>query len=481
MSSLPSQVGHGDTAEYQTVPYILGIAHPTGFPAYVLTGWLFSHVLAFGTIAWRMNAYSAICTALTAGGVVLLASALGTGAIAATAAGLTFAFGAAVWHGAAFASAHSLSGLLIVGALLGSVSFARSGQRRVLLAACACAGFGLATQPETIWVLPALVVAALWQRARLPARTVLTALTLVLLPLLLYAYLPIRSEIVAAQHLDPTAAAPLDGAGSLDWDYNHPRTLDGFLNEVLGRNEHAGPLAVRALEPRYALAAIIFWFAHAPEEFSPWFLFLAAAGCIALALRDRRALSVVVAGTAGGLLFAASYREDVELYRYFLVSSAATAALAAAAVRLPLPRVRPEAVAGGVTILLALVAATTWLGNRALAAELRYGGGQPEIDAAARDIPDGAIIVTSWYDAPTLGYGAAIEHALGSRTVVHGIPYQFVDRFPSWARARRVVIFGWGSEINLDAIPPSWLHELPSTLQFYRVFEVNPRQSPSDS
>ena len=31
-------VGYWDTGEMDTVPYILGIAHPTGFPAYVLLG-----------------------------------------------------------------------------------------------------------------------------------------------------------------------------------------------------------------------------------------------------------------------------------------------------------------------------------------------------------------------------------------------------------------------------------------------------------
>jgi hypothetical protein len=56
---LPMQVWNGDTAEAQTVPFILGIAHPTGFPAYTPAGWLFTHVVAFGTVAWRMNLFAA--------------------------------------------------------------------------------------------------------------------------------------------------------------------------------------------------------------------------------------------------------------------------------------------------------------------------------------------------------------------------------------------------------------------------------------
>ena len=39
-------VARWDTAEAQTVPPLLGTMHPTGFPAYVLLGWLASVVLA---------------------------------------------------------------------------------------------------------------------------------------------------------------------------------------------------------------------------------------------------------------------------------------------------------------------------------------------------------------------------------------------------------------------------------------------------
>ena len=38
-------LGFWDTAEVQTVAPVLGTAHPTGFPTYVLLGWLASVVL----------------------------------------------------------------------------------------------------------------------------------------------------------------------------------------------------------------------------------------------------------------------------------------------------------------------------------------------------------------------------------------------------------------------------------------------------
>jgi len=57
-----------DTGELQAVAPLMGTAHPTGFPTYVLLGWLASILLQpFGEPAFRMNLFSAICLSLAAG------------------------------------------------------------------------------------------------------------------------------------------------------------------------------------------------------------------------------------------------------------------------------------------------------------------------------------------------------------------------------------------------------------------------------
>jgi hypothetical protein len=66
IASLRPGVDYWDTGELQTVPFILGIAHPSGFPAYVLIGWLWSHVVPFGDPAYRMNLLSAVAMATAA-------------------------------------------------------------------------------------------------------------------------------------------------------------------------------------------------------------------------------------------------------------------------------------------------------------------------------------------------------------------------------------------------------------------------------
>jgi hypothetical protein len=61
--TLAPGVASWDTAEFQTVGPVLGTAHPTGYPAYVILGFIASHLLPFGDAAYRMNLLQAILAA----------------------------------------------------------------------------------------------------------------------------------------------------------------------------------------------------------------------------------------------------------------------------------------------------------------------------------------------------------------------------------------------------------------------------------
>ena len=55
-----------DSLEFQLVAPTLGIAHPTGYPLYTITGGVWSRLLfPFGNWAWRMNIFSALAAAFT--------------------------------------------------------------------------------------------------------------------------------------------------------------------------------------------------------------------------------------------------------------------------------------------------------------------------------------------------------------------------------------------------------------------------------
>ena len=64
MATLLPDVGVWDTAEFQTLGPVLGIAHPTGYPTYTLLLWLASVVLQpFGNEAYRADLLSATLVA----------------------------------------------------------------------------------------------------------------------------------------------------------------------------------------------------------------------------------------------------------------------------------------------------------------------------------------------------------------------------------------------------------------------------------
>ncbi|MBI1878497.1 MAG: DUF2723 domain-containing protein, partial [Chloroflexi bacterium] len=62
-STLAPTVLEGDTALYEYTPYVLGVTYPTGYPLYILLGKLWVTFFPFGGLAWRMNLFSALCSA----------------------------------------------------------------------------------------------------------------------------------------------------------------------------------------------------------------------------------------------------------------------------------------------------------------------------------------------------------------------------------------------------------------------------------
>lgn len=434
---VPQDVSIGDAAEAQTVPYILGIAHPTGFPAYVLAGWLVSHALAVGTIAWRLNVLAVLGTAVGAAGVAVLGIELGAPSIAAVCAAATFAFGPTIWRDAITANAQTFSAACSVLVLASAVAFANRGKASALLTGALAAGVGIAAHPAAIWSIPALVVAVAYRRDVSPRIAMLAVLSLVT-PLLLYAYLPLRSAIIAAHGLDPAAGAPLFGSGEIDWGTKARHSLAGFADEVFARNENAGESLVRAFDVRALPQALTLWFAQTRAQYDPIFRTLAVFGFGVAIRHNSRAIAVLIAGTIGGIAFAYVYRLDANIERYTFVSLAMLAAVAAASA---------APIAGGVTRGMARTLATLLLAA-SVAICLMHGApampatadGEPIIAAIAASMPPNAIVVAQWNDAAALAYAAYAEHKLAERTIVSEWPGDDDARYPQWARSRPVAL-----------------------------------------
>ena len=74
-----------DSGEFQFVVPTLGLAHPTGYPLYLLLGKLFT-ALPVGDVAYRVNLFSAVAMAVTQSSARSLSGApSGTGGASASA------------------------------------------------------------------------------------------------------------------------------------------------------------------------------------------------------------------------------------------------------------------------------------------------------------------------------------------------------------------------------------------------------------
>lgn len=225
-SGLMPGVGFWDTGEFQTVLPILGTAHPTGYPTYVLIGWLASLLLTpFGEPAFRINILSLLAVAGAAGLTVVLVRRLTASLAIGIATGLGLALTPVVWANATRADPHPLHLLfvaLILLLLVGWEAARRSGSAtadRWLVAAAAAFGLSAGNHSLTLLLAPPIglyvlaVDPEIFRRPRLVATCVIS---LVVALGGVYLELPVRAGLIPA---------PLV--------YARPDTWDGFWSVVL--------------------------------------------------------------------------------------------------------------------------------------------------------------------------------------------------------------------------------------------------------
>ncbi|MCR4407695.1 MAG: DUF2723 domain-containing protein [Anaerolineae bacterium] len=221
--TLAPSLCQGDAGEFQTIPYLLGIAHPTGYPLYTMAGKVFS-LLPLGSVAWRLNLFSAVLGATTVTLLYLLVRQITPdGDVAARVppllAASLFAVSTAFWQHATFANVRVPTALLATLTLLLLLRWARAKSNRRLIAFAVACGFSLTHHNSLLLALPpyALFVLLIEPCILRQPKRLLALLVAFLLPLLTYLYLPLRAR----------AHPPFD-PGNLN-------TLDGFLELVLAR------------------------------------------------------------------------------------------------------------------------------------------------------------------------------------------------------------------------------------------------------
>jgi len=303
-STLLPGLGLWDTGEFQVVGPVLGTAHPTGYPSYVLLGWLASLLLApAGEPALRMNLLSAITLGVSAGLTVVLVRRLTGRASVAIAAGLLLALTPIPWRVGSFADPHMLHLALVAGLLVLLVGWeartrsGRAGADRWLVGAAALYGVALGNQGLTVLLAPGIALFVLavepgvWGR---PAQLGRCALALVGIAGLVYLELPIRAVM----------GAPIV--------YGHPDTLAGFWYVVLGL-QFGGSLTAPFSDLAGKAGDIV---GLAAAQFGP-LVALVPAGLVVTAVRRPRYALLTGTWLVVTCWFAVSYT-NADIERYYL-------------------------------------------------------------------------------------------------------------------------------------------------------------------
>ena len=441
LASLRGDVSFWDTGDLQTVPYILGIPYPTGFPGYVLAGWVWSHLFAVGSVAWRLNVLGAVACAGTAAALAALLITLGAATAIAVGAALAYALAAVPWQHATYVDAHPIGFCAVAWAAVYAVRWSRSGSWFDAAGGAAATAAALAIDNSTVLALPGLALIALTRRPPLVRAAALTA-GVALVVVAAYAYLPLRSAAVTAARIDPTLALGLP-PGRPFWDDGHPATWAGFARVVTG-SDFSPHAALAGMFARDGIHGLVANFAPLAERdlggLLPW---LALFGGVMLWWR----MPVVLAGgfLLGLLpvLFAGAYPVESEATRYYLPAYFALAVAGGYGVAVldaGLHGVQRYAALGTVALAWALLIASDFSASATLFAQTAQRDGRDWIERVATMAPAHAVVVAPWNYATPLAYGAYVLHALGDRIVVTAGAHQYQGRYRDWLGTRPLVV-----------------------------------------
>lgn len=209
----PGLIAIVDTPAFQFVGRVLGVPHNPGYPAYVLLTHAFAY-LPIGSLAYRMNLFSALCGAAAASGTYPLCRGLGCRPATSAASALGLAFGRVFWSQAVIAEVYTLNAAIIAAMIAVLVAWGHTRRPGQLYAAVALLALGLGNHTTIILLVPGMIVFALATDARfsLRPRTLLFVLTMAGVALGQYGFILVRSRTPGA-YVESPAATIADLAG----------------------------------------------------------------------------------------------------------------------------------------------------------------------------------------------------------------------------------------------------------------------------
>jgi len=185
-----------DCGDWEAAGATLGISHAPGSPAYTIVSWIFSHVVIYSNMAFRVNLVSALVGAIGVAAVFIFMIMFLDRWLPALMAAVTLGLGGQWWAHASVAEPYNGVVTVIAVMLILLLLWQRQGDIRLVWGGALLIGFGLAYHPSLIYFTPVLLaglfVMGPWRKL-LGLKAILLTLGFLALGLSIYAYLPIRS------------------------------------------------------------------------------------------------------------------------------------------------------------------------------------------------------------------------------------------------------------------------------------------------
>jgi hypothetical protein len=397
LRTLMPGIAFGDWGEMQTVPHVLGVAHPTGYPTYVLIAWL-AELVPIGSVAFRANLLSAVFVSAALGAVTSIAMRVGSEPLIAASGALALGAVGTVWAAATVSEVNPLHLLFAALLLDRCLAWAERRSTRDLVIGGLLVGLAMGNHLLTLFLAPFVGLFVLWTgRRELLARPwlLLAALAAGALGLAVYVYIPLAAS----------QSPPLD--------YNHPTTLDGFLWLVEGTQFRTQFDFLSPKGPGEFLSSLPALWSLVAARATPVVPILGAAGLALLAIRRPAFGLLCWAFLLSGVYIWANYLhlEHYLLVPWLVLGIGVTVGLQGIADALGRWGPRFAAGHGRAAVGMAALAFAVGLGaiNWSAADRSDDSSGQAYVDAVFAALPRDAAILSYWDASTPLWHGQLVE------------------------------------------------------------------------
>ena len=243
LATLGPTIHAGDSGDFITAAYTLGIPHAPGYPTYTILGRIFT-LIPYGSIAFRINLMNALLTSLAVVVVYNTVFLLTKSSLSGIGASLMLTFSQMPWAQVALGKAYSLNALLFSILVYLAVRWRKTKEKRLLYCLAFTYGLSLTNHYSVAFILPAFIY-LVWatNKKALGYGTVRNSAFLFAAGLLPYLYLPVRA------FMDPP------------YNWGDPKTLERFFIHVTAyvhRQAHVSTLELGGSVSRFFSMAVLY-------------------------------------------------------------------------------------------------------------------------------------------------------------------------------------------------------------------------------